>query len=47
MAKRKKKGKIRFRQSARIAKANNAANIGHAPLLNNSARIRLTIKHKT
>lgn len=46
----KRKGKIKFRQTFALVgttKKNNAGNIGHPALLNNAANIKVSIKRKT
>ncbi len=43
----RRKGKIKFKQSVRLASIKNNAGIaGHPPALNNAANIRVSIKHK-
>ena len=47
---RKRKGKIKFRQTFALVgttKKNNAGNVGHPTLLNNAANIKVTIRRKT
>lgn len=47
---RKRKGKIKFRQTFALVgttKKNNAGSVGHPTLLNNAANIKVCIKRKT
>ena len=46
----KRKGKIKFRQTFALVgttKKNNAGNVGHPALLNNAGNIRVSIRRKT
>ena len=50
MARRKKKGKIRFRQGVSLrptTRKNNVGNIGHPTLLANTGIIKVRLKRKT
>jgi hypothetical protein len=47
---RKRKGKIKFKQTFALVgtrNKNNTGNVGHPALLNNAGSIKIRIKHKT